>query len=108
MIDNDMIHRLTWLLNGGINTVNKKNANKLVETNLKNKSNGRNMRLDMINETSVILIRKIIGYKMNYNPRLNSMLAIFIHATYLMTIKKEKVNMCETLTQELVNNIDRI
>lgn len=72
MNENDMIHKLTGLSNEGSNLVNIKNVNKLVETNLKIISKGRNMKLDMIKECDVRLVSNIIGYNMNYSSRLNS------------------------------------
>lgn len=91
MIDNDMIHRITSLCNEGCNLVSEKNAKKMVETSLKSKFDGRNMRIDLINRMDVRIINKIISYKMNHSSRVNFGL---IHATYLMIIKREKVNMC--------------
>lgn len=88
-----MIHRLTRLSNEGINLVNEKNVKKMVETNLKTKSNGRNIRINLIKDDDVRIIKKIIGYKMNYSSRINYIPTRFIHATYLMTIKKEKINV---------------
>ena len=85
-----MIHKVTGLCNEGSNPVNEKNVKKLVETNLKTKSDGRNMRIDLIAETDVRVLSKIIGYKMNHSSRLNFVPAQFIHAAYLMTAKREK------------------
>lgn len=88
IIDNNVIHKLTGLRNEEKKLVNENNIKKLVETNLKRKSDGRNMRIDPITLIDVRVINKIIGYNMNHNYRVNSILARFIYAVYLMTKKK--------------------
>lgn len=72
VIENEMIHKLTSLRNEGSNPIHTKNVKKVVESNLKIKSDGRNMKVDMIEQVDIRLVRKIIGYKMNYSSRLNS------------------------------------
>ena len=82
MIDNDMIHKLTSLSNEGSNPNNEKSIKKLVETNIELVSYGRNMKLDQVKKIDVRIIRKIIGYKINYRG--------LIRAYYMMTIGKRK------------------
>ena len=60
-------------------------------------SDGRNMKIDKFKQVDLRLILKIIGYKVNYNTRLNYVLTRFIHATYMMTVEKENINMCDIL-----------
>ena len=84
MIDNKLIHKFSSLSNEGCNIVNEKNVKKLVETNQKTKFDGRNMKLDLITKIDVRLISKNIGYKMNYNSRVNSIPTGFIHLIYLI------------------------
>ena len=79
MTNNNMIHKFIGLCNEGSNIVNIKNVKKLVETNWETKSDGRNMKLDMIKEVDVKLVSKVIGYKMNYSSRLNFVPTGFIH-----------------------------
>ena len=50
MIENNMIHMLTCLSNEGINPMNERNVRKLVEMNVKIKSDGRNTRIDNKNK----------------------------------------------------------
>lgn len=102
MIKNDMIHKLTIIINEYSNPMNVKNVKRLVETNLKSVSNGRNMKLDKVEEIDVKLINKIIRCKMNYSFRVNSIPIELINTTYIMTTRREKVNMCEILRQHLV------
>lgn len=108
MIDNDMIHKLTRLINKGTNPVNENNVKTLVEINTKSVSYGRNMKLDKINLIDVRFISKIIGYKINYSSRVNSILPRFIHVAYMMILGNEKVNICKIFRQRLVDNLDRI
>ena len=58
------------LSNEGCNHVNKKNVKKIVETNLKTKFNGRNMKVEPIQNKGVKLLTKILGYKLNHGSRL--------------------------------------
>ena len=95
MIHDSMIHKLIGLSNEGSNPVNVKNVKKLDETNLKLVSDGRNMKINKIEEVNVRLISKIIGYKMNYSSRVNFLPTGFTHTTFIMSVKKDKDNMCE-------------
>lgn len=45
---------------------------------------------------------------MNYSSRVNSVPARFIRPTYLMIVKMEKVNMCEIVKQQLLDNIEKL
>lgn len=67
MLDTDIIHKLTVLSNEDSNPINVNNLMKLVESNMKKMFDVRNMKLNMIKETNVRLIRKINGYNMKYN-----------------------------------------
>lgn len=49
-IDNDLIHKVTSLNNGGCNLVNIKNVRKIVETNLNTYFDGRNMKVNSIQD----------------------------------------------------------
>ena len=53
LLGNDTIHKVIGLCNEGCNLVNEKNVKKLVEANLKTKSDRRNMRLVLIKDTSI-------------------------------------------------------
>ena len=50
-------------------------------------------------KTNVRLVRKVIGYNMIYSSRLNYIPTGFIHASYMMVVKKEIVIKCEILNQ---------
>lgn len=80
----------------------------MVETNLKTKSDGRNMTIDLIKKIDVRVINKIIGYKINHSSRLNSVPTRFLSVTYLMKTKKEKVNMYEIMRHQLLDNIEKL
>lgn len=108
MMDNKMIHKLTGLSNEGCKPVNEKNVKKLVEINLKTKSDGRNMRIDLVAEADVRIIGKIIGYKPNQSSRMTFVPIGFIHATYLMIVKKENVNMWKIVKQQLLDNSEKL
>ena len=66
------------------------------------------MRIDLIIVTDVRVISKFIGYKMNYSSRINYVPVGFIHAAYLMALKKDKVSMCENVKQKLLDNFQRL
>lgn len=92
-----MIPKPARLSNDGSNPANVDTFKKLAKKNLKTIFDGRNMKLDMIKEVDIRLVSKVIGYKMSYSSSLNSVPTIFIHATYMIIAKKEKVNICEVL-----------
>lgn len=105
VIINESIHKVIGLRNEGCDTVNDGNVRKTVETNLQTKFDGRNMKVDMIQDKGVKVLRKIMGYKLNHSSRVNSMPIGFMHATYIMAVEKKKVNMCETIRVQLLDNI---
>ena len=96
-IGNDLIHKITGLSNEGCNLVNIKNVHKLVETNLNTSFDGRNMNINTIQDNRVRFISKILGYKFNHVSRIDSVRVRFLHATYLMVVKGEKVNLCDII-----------
>lgn len=108
LIGNDIIHRLTSLCNEGCNLVSEKNVKRFIEKNLKSKSDGRNMKIDLINKFDVSMASKVIRYKMNYNSKVNLVPIGFIHVSYPITTKRQKVNMCEILKQKLSDNIEKL
>ena len=45
---------------------------------------------------------------MNHSSRLNSIPTRFIHVAYLMTKKRENVNICEIVRHQLLDNIEKL
>ena len=54
------------------------------------------------------ILRKIIGFKLNHNSRVNFMPSGFLDTNYLMAIEKKKVNMCEIVSLQLLDNIEKL
>ena len=73
VIDNDLIHKVIGLSNEGCNPMNVMNVRKIIEINLYTKFDERNMKVDMILDKGVKVLRKIIGYKLNHSSRVKSM-----------------------------------
>ena len=63
-----------------------------METNLKTKFDGRNMRVDPIQDKAINFLTKILGYKLNHGSRVEFVLVGFLHTTCVMVIKKEKLH----------------
>ena len=103
-IDNDLIHKVIGLSNQGSNPVNIKNVHKLVEENLNTYFDGRNMKVNLIQDDGVRLICKILGYKYNHGPIIDSIPTGFLHAGYLV-VRGEEVNMCDIVKTQLLDNI---
>ena len=93
-IDNDLIHKVIGLSNKGSNLVNTRNPRKIVEENLNMHFDGRNMKVNSIQDDGVRLIRKILGYKFNHGSIIDSIPIGFIHIAYL-AFNKEEVNLCD-------------
>ena len=106
-IDNDLIHKVIGLGNQGNNLVNIRYVHKLVETNLNTYFDGRNMKVNLIQDDGVGLICNILGYKYNHGSRIDSIPAGFLHATYLV-VKGEEVNTCDIVRTQLLDNISTI
>ena len=96
-IENDLIHKVKGLSNEGSNLVNIKNVCKIVEANINTYFDDRNMKVNTIQDDGVRLISKILGYKFNHGSRIDLVLVIFFHATYVMTVKGEKFNICDII-----------
>ena len=97
LIKNDLIHQVIELSNEGCNLVNIKNVSKMVETNLNTRFDGRNMKVNSIQDDGVRLLSKILGYKFNHGSRIDSVPTRFLHATYVMAMKGEKVNLYDII-----------
>ena len=90
MIDDDLIHKVTRLSNEGCNPMNEKNVRKMVQTNLFTRFDGRNMKVNTIQDKGVRLLRKILGYKFNHGSRIDLVMAGFLHASYVWLLKGRK------------------
>ena len=93
-IDNNLIHKVTGLPNKGSNLDNTRHARKLVEKNLNTYFDGRNMKVNTIQDESVRVISKILGYKFNSSSRVDLVPVRFIHMAYV-AVNDEEVNLCE-------------
>ena len=71
-INNDLIQKVTGLRNEGCIPINIKNVRKLVETNLNTSFDGRNMKINTIQDDGVRFINKFLGYKVNHGSRIDS------------------------------------
>ena len=91
-IDNDLIHKVTGLSNQGSNLVNTRNVHKLVEMNLNMHFDGRNMKVNSIQDDGIRMVRKILGHKFNHGLRIDLVPTGFLHAIYL-TRRGKDVNL---------------
>ena len=108
VINNDLIHKVAWFINNGFNLINEKSVKKIVKKNLKTKLDGRNMKVDPIQDKGVKLLTKILGYKLNHGSRVNLVPIGFIHTTYVMVVERRKVNLCDIVRVHLLDNIVKI
>lgn len=69
----------------------------MVETNFNMRFDGRNMKVNNIQDDGVRNLRKILGYKFNHGSRIDLVLVGFLHVAYVMAIKGEKVNLCDII-----------
>ena len=65
-IVNVLIHKVTGLHNKRSNPVNTRHVCKIVEANLNTYFDGRNMKVNSIQDEGVRVISKILGYKFNH------------------------------------------
>ena len=80
---------------------------KIVEANINKYLDGKNMKVNSIQDDGVRLIRKILGYKLNHGSRVDSVLEGFIHTSYFVLRGKE-VNLCDIVRTQLLDNISKI
>ena len=92
------------MYNKSSNPFNTRHARKIIEANLNTHFNGRNMKVNNIQDEGVRVISKILGYKYNHLSRLDSIIASFIHIAY-MEINGEEVNLCKIVHTQLLDNI---
>lgn len=102
---NDLIHMVTSLSNECFNLVNDKNVRQTVERNLYTRFDGRNMKVDMIQDKGVKVLSRLFGYKLNHSSRVNDVTVGFMPATYIMEFEKRMVNLCEIVRTQLLDNI---
>lgn len=103
-IDNDLIHKVIGLSNEGHNPINYRNVRKLVETNLFTRFDGRNIKVDTIQDKGVKVLTKILGYKFNHGSRVNSVPTRFFRVASVMVVERRKVNLCEIIKLQLLDN----
>ena len=96
-IDNDLIHKVTSLSNERCNPMSIKNVCRMIEKNLNTRFDGRNMKVNTIQDAGVRLLRKILGYKFNHGSRLDLVLEKFLHVAYVMVVKGEKFYLCDII-----------
>lgn len=80
----------------------------MVETNLNTRFDGRNMKVDTIQDKGVKLLSKILRYKFIHGSRVNSMPTGFLHIAYVMVVMGRKVNLCEIIILQLLDNIAKL
>ena len=80
----------------------------MVETNLNTRFDGRNMKVNSIQDKGVKLLSKRLGYKFNHGSRVNSVPIGFLHAAYVMVVQGRKVNLCEIIRLQLLDNIAKL
>ena len=97
IIDNDLIHKVIGLRNEVCNLVRDINAKKVVETNMKTKFDGNNMKVDLIKDTGVRALRKIIGYEVNHSLRVKFVPIGILNATYVMPTENKNVTCVRLL-----------
>lgn len=108
MITKDLIHVVTGLRNEGSIPTSTKNTMAMVKDLTGFKWNKRAMTIDDIRQIDVRLIAKILGYKMHYSSRLNSISTEIILMTYKMVCEGERYNLCEVLRLQLLENLKQI
>ena len=55
------------------------------------------MKVSSIQDDGSRLLSEILGYKFNNECRIDSVLARFLHAAYVMAMKGEKVNLYDII-----------
>ena len=63
------------------------------------------MTITDIRQQNVRLISKILGYKMHYSSRVNSVSVGIIHATYKTVKDNEHHDICEIIRVQLLDNL---
>ena len=80
----------------------------MVDKNLNTRFDRRNMKVNSIQDDGVRLLSKILGYKFNHGSRIDSVLARFLHAAYVMATKGEKANLYDIIYTKLLDNIAKL
>ena len=80
----------------------------MVETNLNTRFDGRNMKVDSIQDKWEKLQRKMLWYKFNHRSRVNLVPTGFLHVAYVMAVQGRKLNLCEIIRLRLLDNIAKV
>ena len=56
----------------------------------------------------VQLLSNILGYKFNHGSRIDLVPIAFLHAAYVMVTQRKKVNLCEIIATQLLDNIANV
>lgn len=71
-------------------------------------SDSRSLRVNDIKDINVRFISMILGYKTTHANRLNSVSSLCIKSAYDMVINNAKIDVCEWLKDELIDNLKNI
>lgn len=68
----------------------------------------RLLRVNDIKDNNVKFASIVIGYKVAHTNRLNSVSSLCIHSAHEMILNNAKIDICELLKDELLENLDKI
>lgn len=68
----------------------------------------RSLRVNDIKDKNVKFASMVIGYKVGHTNRLNFVSSSCIHSAHEMIINNAKIDICEWLKDELIENLDKI
>lgn len=86
----------------------KATKNDVVTNKTDSKFDGRVMTIDDILENDIRFASMVIGYKIYYSRKINSIFGIAIYATHEMLKENKKYDLCMLLRSELMKNLKKI
>lgn len=86
----------------------KKVSNDLVMNPTSATSDKRSLRLNDVTDINVKFISMILCYKTTHTNRLNLVSSLCIKSTYDMVKNNAKIDVCESLKDELIDNVGKI
>lgn len=86
----------------------KKIPNKMVTSLTRATSDNRSLRVNDIKDINVRYVSMVLGYKATHANKLKSVSSVCIYSAYEMINNNAKIDVCEWLKDELIDNLKKI
>lgn len=104
-ITKEAIHVVTGFWSTGEVPKLRRFCKETITTLTSSTSDGHAFPINRIKDPAVKLATMVIGYRIFYSSRLNSVLSATVHTTYKMIVENVDYDLCEAIRSQLILNL---